>query len=219
VKEAKIVMLSDTHTHHAKLKVPDGDFLVFAGDLMSCGRRFNEVMSFGKWFSAQPHKHKILVVGNHDRLFETNPTLCMSEFSKDVHYLVNESVEIDGFKFWGSPVQPWFHNWAFNVHRGAPIKVYWDKIPDNLDVLITHGPPYSILDQMEPGGEWGTDYLGCEELLLAVQRTKPKVHVFGHIHGSYGTVTHGSTQFINASICNEQYVPVNEPQVVTIRKE
>src|ERR1700722_2905947 len=145
----KIVALSDTHAEHREVTVPDGDVLIFAGDFMTCGRRYAEVQSFGKWFSEQPHKHKILVAGNHDRLMQRDLKLCLSEF-KDVHYLQDSNVVIDGIKFYGSPWQPWFYDWAFNVNRGPDIKKYWDKIQSNTDVLITHGPPYGILDQSIP---------------------------------------------------------------------
>ena len=95
----------------------------------------------------------------------------------NAHYLCDESLTLDGVKFYGSPWQPRFFDWAFNKDRGAPLKAIWDKIPLDTDVLITHGPPHGILDLT-----FDKIKAGCEELLLAVQRIKPKVHVFGHIH-------------------------------------
>jgi Icc-related predicted phosphoesterase len=88
--------------------------------------------------------------------------------------------------------------------RGSAARKYWDQIPDNLDVLITHGPPFGILDQVTPGGT----HLGCEELLKAVQEKKPKVHVFGHIHGGAGAFENGVTRFVNAAYRNERYKPL-----------
>lgn len=208
----RIVALSDTHAHHGRVTVPDGDVFVFAGDLMTCGRRWEEVVSFGQWFSSQPHQHKILVAGNHDRLFESRLGVCLSEFS-NVTYLQDSRTEIEGVKFWGSPYQPEFYNWAFNVRRGQAIKKHWDLIPQDTDVLITHGPPYGILDQMAPGGQWGTDHLGCEELSKQFARISPRVHIFGHIHGSYGVYKDGIS-FYNVAICDEEYRPVNPVTVI-----
>jgi hypothetical protein len=228
----KIVALSDTHAQHRDVTVPDGDVLLFAGDLMTCGRRFNEVVSFADWFMKQPHKYKILVAGNHDRLFESNQPLCLGEFRNrgNLLYLKDSGTTIDGVKFWGSPYQPWFYDWAFNVHRGAPIKKHWDLIPNDTDVLITHGPPYGILDQAIPTrleSNWSSklivhpsEHCGCEELLEAVKRVQPRLHFFGHIHGSYGMdIPAGySTAFHNVSICDEQYNPTNEPIVIDLVK-
>lgn len=219
----KIVALSDTHNNHNDVEVPAGDILIFAGDLMTCGRKFNEIKSFAEWFMNQPHKYKILVAGNHDRLFESNIQQCLNEFSSRAGryntfiYLQDRATIIDGVKFWGSPYQPWFYDWAFNIHRGAPIKAHWDLIPKDTDVLITHGPPYGILDQFGPGNE----HVGCEELTKAVERVEPKVHIFGHIHGGYGTITPlaswaRKTNYHNVAICDEQYNPVNSPHVIEL---
>jgi Icc-related predicted phosphoesterase len=93
-------------------------------------------------------------------------------------------------------------NWAFSYPRGAAAR-YWDQIPYDLDVLITHGPPFGILDQIKPGGA----HLGCEELLKAVEEKRPKVHIFGHIHGGAGTFDNGTTRFVNAAFLNERYQP------------
>ncbi|HXC04749.1 MAG TPA: metallophosphatase domain-containing protein [Bacteroidia bacterium] len=220
----KIVALSDTHGQHRDVTVPDGDVLMFAGDLMGSGYKHSEVKDFAEWFSNQPHKYKILVAGNHDRMFETNLDYCLSKFS-NVVYLQDSGTEINGVKFWGSPWQPWFYNWAFNVPRGPEIAKYWAKIPGDTDVLITHGPPYGILDQAIPDevrGEWSSDiivhpseHLGCEELGKQFGRIMPKVHIFGHIHGSYGTYNDG-IRFYNVSICDEQYNPVNPVTVIEV---
>jgi Icc-related predicted phosphoesterase len=232
----KIVALSDTHTQHRQVTVPDGDLLVFAGDLMGSGRKFSEVVDFGNWFSNQPHKYKIFIAGNHDHFFQHSESTCLAQF-QGVHYLHDSGVEIDGIKFWGSPYQPEFYNWAFNCQRGAEIKKHWDLIPEGTDVLITHGPQYGILDQAIPNGtesNWGskiiippTEHCGCEDLSDAIKRVKPKIHIFGHIHGGYGShgewpdglmITRPDTRSFNASICNEQYNPVNEPHVITLER-
>ena len=228
----KIVALSDTHTQHRQIKeVPNGDVLIFAGDLMNCGTDEIDIVSFANWFMNQPHKYKILVAGNHDRLFEKYEGFCVDFFtqyySKNFHYLHDSGITIEGVKFWGSPYQPEFCNWAFNVERGEAIRLHWNKIPNNTDVLITHGPAYGVLDQMNtPGSKYFTEgHLGCKDLLEAVERTKPKVHIFGHIHGGYGSYKSDEsvglflpTDSYNASICNEAYKPVNEPHVIELNK-
>jgi Icc-related predicted phosphoesterase len=218
IVEKKIVMISDTHARHKQVSVPDGDVLIFAGDLMTCGRKFTEITDFAQWFSAQPHKTKIVIAGNHDRLFQVNPLICSREFSEDVIYLQDTEVIVDGLKYYGSPWQPCFYDWAFNAQRGADIKRYWDLIPEGTDVLVTHGPPYGILDHMSEGYD-AFKPLGCEELLKAVERVKPRLHIFGHIHSGYGDDTNGQTIFVNASICDEEYRAVNEPRVITLRKD
>lgn len=212
-----IAAISDTHTHHRTVRVPDADVLVFSGDLMGSGYRHNEVKDFAEWFSDQPHKHKLMIAGNHDRMFESQLAYCLSKFSDNGFvYLENTGYDIDGFKFWGSPVQPWFYNWAFNVERGEAIKKYWDMIPNDTDVLITHGPPYGILDTVYDGQK----NLGCEELWKTIHdRLSLKVHIFGHIHGGYGHESRPYSKmvdFYNASICDEDYRPVNEPWLISI---
>lgn len=224
----KLVAFSDTHTFHGQVTVPNGDVLIFAGDLMGSGYKHIEVKDFADWFNKLPHKYKIVVAGNHDRLFETNPTWCKDRFGLDVYYLQDDFIIIDGVKFYGSPVQPWFCAWAFNVPRGAAIREYWDRIPPDTDVLITHGPPYGVCDQIVPAGEMlyksnrillPTEHLGCEELAKVVEIVKPKIHIFGHIHGGAGTMIKDDTAFHNVAVCNESYRPVNEPHVIEIDED
>jgi len=119
---------------------------------------------------------------------------------------------IDNVFFWGSPYTPEFMDWAFMYPRGSAARQYWDQIPYNLDVLITHGPPLGILDQAMPGGA----HLGCEKLLEAVKEKKPKIHLFGHIHGGAVTFENGVTRFVNAAYLNEQYKPLEPAGKVRI---
>ncbi len=223
----RVVLVSDTHGHHNSIRVPEGDILIHAGDLTPSGG-ISEVAAAAKWLSSLPHRYKIAIAGNHDVLFERSPTEASSLLrSAGVIYLQDKGISIDGLSIYGSPWQPEFMHWAFNVPRGELAK-YWDQIPNLLDVLITHGPPYGILDQRVPAGmrrlaPWedeepfaGSDPIGCEELLAAVQRTKPRVHVFGHIHRGYGTTQNEHTTFYNASICNENYEPVNKPWMIDL---
>jgi len=210
-----LVLCSDTHGKHRQFSIPSGDVLIHAGDFMCDHRDPNDIIDFGTWLAKQPHKHKIVIAGNHDGLFQTqskNSRRLLMDGSAGIHYLENSGVEIDGVKFWGSPVQPEFNNWFFNVPRGPEIKKYWDRIPLDTDVLVTHGPPAGIRDWAKPGH----DSLGCWDLLQAVRNVKPKIHVFGHIHGGYGEHESLGTGFYNASLLNEAYQAVNEPHVVDL---
>jgi len=206
----RLVMLSDTHTMHDQVVVPDGDVLIHAGDFTYTGKR-GEWIAALKWFGGLPHKHKLFIAGNHD--FGSDHFCYTNEYFT---YLNNSEVVIDGVKFWGSPITPTFGRWA---HMSDPevIHEYWDKIPNDTDVLITHGPPWGILDSSEL-----TDgHVGCEELHDAVfEQVSPKVHVFGHIHGGYGHRERldgeRGIDFYNASVVDEEYQVVNAPWVVDI---
>lgn len=201
----KLTIISDTHNRHEDVILPKGEVLIHAGDFTGRGTRA-ECVSFLKWFAKQNFKYKILIAGNHDFFFEKNEKEEIQEIlPKNIHYLNNSSITIEGVNFYGSPITPFFHNWAFNRERGKEIKQYWDEISDNTDVLITHGPPFGILDKTVRG-----EKVGCEELLLAVKRIKPKFHIFGHIHEDYGIVEKNETTFINASLLNERYYYVND---------
>ena len=219
----KIVFISDTHNLHGQMPpVPDGDILIHAGDATMMGR-MNEIAAFGLWFRSLPHKYKVFVPGNHDWMFQKNRMMALSilnngliggERKEAIMYLEDSMTTVEGLKIWGSPWQPTFFDWAFNVDRGAAIKRYWDAIPEGLDILVTHGPPMGIHDQI--AAHLGSEHLGCEELMAAVERVKPKIHVFGHIHGGYGQTQYVNTLFINAAICNEGYKAVNDPIVIEL---
>jgi Icc-related predicted phosphoesterase len=183
--------------------LPQGDILVHAGDFMNAGYDPQELVSFNRWLGEQLFEYKVVCGGNHDRLFENAPEQARSFLSNGI-YLEDSGIMIGGLSFWGSPYTPEFLHWAFMYPRGEAAKEHWDRIPDKLDVLITHGPPYGILDQTTRGGA----HLGCEELLKAVEERRPKVHVFGHIHGGAGTSSDGNTQFVNAAYLDESYRPV-----------
>jgi Icc-related predicted phosphoesterase len=119
---------------------------------------------------------------------------------KGVVYLLDKMVEIDGIKIYGSPWQPRFYDWAFNVNRGEAIAKKWELIPENLDILVTHGPPYGMLDDTINGMR-----VGCEELYKKVVQVKPKYHIFGHIHFGYGMRVMEDTTYINAASLGENY--------------
>jgi len=208
----KIVAVSDTHTDYAKLIVPDGDVFVHAGDIDLNNMR--DAIRFNKWLGTLPHKYKIIVGGNHDKWLEQTNYHLKIDILRDCIYLENKGIEIEGVKFWGSPMTPMFNDWHFMANRGEDIRRYWDMIPSDTDVIITHGPPKRILDAT-PRGIW-FDYVGCDELLARIQQIKPKVHISGHIHFSHGTEQHGDTRFYNVSVMNEEYEIVNEPTQIII---
>jgi Icc-related predicted phosphoesterase len=208
----KIVAISDTHNAHDKVIIPPCDILIHAGDESYKGTE-KEVRTFARWFEKQPAKHLIWIPGNHSLGVEANWPLSsnwVQEESFRTHILMNSDVTVEGIKIWGSPVTPWFHDWAWNVVRGERIKKYWDAIPDDTSIVVTHGPPYGILDIVRPGTLY-EEHVGCEELLKAMLRVKPKYNIFGHIHEGYGEEHFAGIHFINASIMTEDYEPVNKP--------
>jgi predicted phosphohydrolase len=208
----RLVLISDTHTHRG-ISLPEGDVLVHAGDATGTGTS-EEVEDFLKWFASQPHPHKIFIAGNHDWLFQRWPdvgSMMLAEYPT-ITYLQDSGIEIDGLRFWGSPWQPWFMDWAFNLPRkGERLRQVWNQIPLGTDVLITHGPPHGILDTVR-----GQEHLGCEELRIRLATVKPRIHVFGYIHGGYGVAQSSTTIYVNASTCDEAYRPVHRPIVVEV---
>ncbi len=234
----KIVCISDTHTRTNNLELPKGDILIHAGDFSYSGE-IREIKKFCDFLNQQDFKYKVIIAGNHDLTFDQekydeliskwhnenkNNVLSCKETKallSNCIYLENSGVEIMGYKFWGSPVTPIFYDWAFMKERGNDIKKVWDMIPLNTDVLITHGPPFGILDKCDPMYNNGkVIHAGCEELLkIVTEKIKPKYHIFGHIHEAYGKVTINETTFVNASICNIRYFPDNPPIVIDLPRK
>lgn len=205
----KFVAIADTHCRHRSLKLPPGDVLIHAGDISYRGKK-SEVEDFLNWFSQQNFTYKIFIAGNHDFFFETEKNID-NIIPKEIIYLNDSGIVLNGISIWGSPVTPWFYNWAFNRHRGTDIKKHWDLIPEKTDILVTHGPVYGILDQVI-----NEQHAGCKDLLLKVKEINPKVHVCGHIHESYGNVKRSGIRYINACVLNEKYELVNRPVVFEI---
>ena len=202
----KFVAISDTHCRHNSLKLPKGDVLIHAGDMTIKGQKL-EVVDFLTWFSQQSFDYKIFIAGNHDFYFEQEQKATIeSVIPKNIIYLKDSGIEISGIKIWGSPVTPWFYNWAFNRYRGSAINEHWKLIPAETDVLITHGPAFGILDMVINGHP-----VGCKDLLCKIKEINPKVHVCGHVHEAYGCIKKENTTFINASVLNESYELVNAP--------
>lgn len=215
----RLTFISDTHTKHEKLNgfLSGGDILICAGDISSRGYT-NELESFFKWYDKiDNYDHKIFIAGNHDFGFQDNHDKIKGLLTgyKTIDYLQDEYMGVqDGdepeLKIWGSPWQPEFHNWAFNLPRGEKIKEKWDLIPNDVDILVTHGPAFGKLDYVPYDGI----NVGCEELLKKIQEIKPKIHCSGHIHEGYGYVFDGDTHFINAAVLNGRYEFRNKPITV-----
>jgi Icc-related predicted phosphoesterase len=211
-----ITFISDSHTKHryCEQDLPGGDLLIHSGDFMNSGHDEIDVWEFLDWFDEQEqYKSHVFIAGNHDRYFENKPSEIKTILSKYPYltYLQDQSHIIDGVKIYGSPWQPTFYNWAFNLPRnGVELQENWSNIPNDTEILITHGPPWGYLD-VTP---YGNLNVGCELLRVRVDELKPKIHVFGHVHSGYGYYYNGHTHFINAAILNERYNYENKPLTV-----
>ncbi|HVG16996.1 MAG TPA: metallophosphatase domain-containing protein [Chitinophagaceae bacterium] len=204
----KFVAISDTHCRHLNLKLPKGDVLLHAGDISYKGER-KEMVDFLQWFSKLNYSYKIFIAGNHDFYLEkVKAAELEAMIPKEVIYLNDSGVMIDNIHVWGSPVTPWYYNWAFNRYRGSAIKKHWNLIPGSTDILLTHGPAFGIHDVVVNG-----NHTGCKDLLQRIEEVKPRVHVCGHIHEGYGSTQKEGTRYVNASVLNESYELVNKPVV------
>lgn len=221
----KGVHISDTHGAHGPLletwllDIYDSerpDFIIHSGDFMMKSMDLKSAKDFINWYIKLPFKHKLLVPGNHDCFIDrlSKNSYHKSELIFDeVHLLIDEAVIIDGIKFYGSPFTPKFKNWCFMLDAEQR-KTHWKNIPEDVDVLITHGPAYGVLDQT--GMDFNPGNLGCPFLLKRIQELNIKVHLFGHIHGGYGEDNSQSYLALNSSVLNEQYLMINKPQVFNL---
>lgn len=205
----KLVCISDTHMQESNVKIPPCDILIHAGDYDI--RTLDHLEQLNAWFYNQPAKHKICIAGNHDFYFQKLHSNMIQDILNNTIYLENSSVTINGIKFWGSPYTHIFNQWAFML-PGDELKKIWEKIPDDIDVIITHGPPYGILDYVE----FSKQNVGCPHLRDRIKEIKPKYHICGHIHGSYGIYQDEYTTYVNASLMNEDYDLVNNPIILEI---
>jgi len=225
------------HDCIAKNSLPKADVLLHAGDFTNTGE-FEQVESFSKWLEAYPAKHKVVIAGNHDITFheeyyldrgaerfhkqavldpssavinfEVKPYDCSKArgFLRDHIYLEDSAVDVCGYSIYGSPWQPEFCDWAFMLPRGQPMKEVWANVPESVDVLLTHTPPYGFGDRCG-----GNARVGCEMLRTAIYQRAVSVNVCGHIHAGHGCSSDGTTLYINASTCDEHYRPINPPIV------
>jgi len=217
----KFVLISDTHTKHRQLNMPEGDILIHCGDITYTGE-LDVIQDFNKWLGELNYKHTIVIFGNHElkwpqRSFEYKQTILSNAI-----YLEDSEITIDGIKFYGSPWQPYFFSWAWNFPENK--KEYkefaintWNKIPDDVDVLITHGPPYGILDKTNTPNQNEDPHVGCKYLLKRVNELKNlKLHIMGHLHESRNLIKINNTIFVNASTLDENYDIVREPIVIDL---
>ncbi len=208
----KCVAVSDIHLRD--VRTPEADLLIVAGDMTFRGTD-RELAWFEEWLVRQPQKHKVWISGNHELGIEKDPEKAQAIARKTgTIYLDDSAVEIEGVRIWGSPITPWFMDWAYNRHRGAEIRKHWMAIPEDLDILVTHGPPMGFVDVLISG-----EHVGCEELLDVIQhklRKPPRYHICGHLHHGYGRMKlhrddGKEIEVINASSCDEGYRAVNAP--------
>ena len=219
----KIVLISDTHNQHKHIgELPKGDMIIHAGDISGRGWH-NECETFIKWFKSLDYKYKIFIAGNHDFYFQGNSDRIIAmqmgiqvnpveALPDSVIYLKDSMIEIEGIKIWGSPITPTFYNWAFMMDRGPQIADHWLKMPEGMDIIVSHGPPKNILDLCPDGN------VGDEDLLNRLLLTRPTYFVCGHIHEAYGIYKGLYTTFINASVLDGGYYMANDPVLIEIIK-
>lgn len=198
---SKILHLSDTHGSHRRLrKLPGADILVHSGDFTMNGSE-QEAIDFMNWFCDLDYPHKIFICGNHDDCLYG---ATIDGLDDNVHYLCNSGVEINGIKFYGVPM---FMNDCITDRQSR----FYEDIPTDTDVLITHTPPYGILDFDD-----GINY-GSEEILVRLSDIKPRMHLFGHIHAQHGIKRQDSIIFSNAAVMNSGYIDLNVPNLISYR--
>lgn len=204
----KIVAISDTHNKQDKIVIPPCDLLIHCGDFSLHGSLV-ELNTFNEWLKLQPAKNIVVVPGNHDFICEELPVLCRQTLTTG-KFLIDEFIEIEGLKIYGSPWVPQYGRWAFMDSR-KELEKKWELIPTGLDILITHGPPRQVLDKTTRG-----EFAGCTALRDRLKIVKPKVHMFGHIHESYGEYTDlnpalKDIRFLNVATCDAEYIPNHKP--------
>jgi len=197
--------ISDLHGHYPELE--GGDLLIVAGDLCGYGTTY-EYSKFHLWLNTQNYKKKIFIAGNHDGCLEDYLNNYDIFSDERIEYLKDSGTEYEGLKIWGSPWTPEFCGWHFMLDTPEKLAEKWALIPNDTDILITHGPPLDIRDECIYGGR----RTGCSELRKKVDSLPNlKLHVFGHIHEGYGQETRNKTAFVNCAHMDIRYRPVNNP--------
>lgn len=196
----RILHLSDTHGAHHRLKaLPEADVLIHTGDFTLDGSEV-EASDFINWLCNLPYAHKIFICGNHD---ECLYGAIIEGLDANVHYLNNSGIEIDGIKFYGVPM---FLN---DCITGRQFQNY-ANIPDNIDIVITHEPPYGILDESDK-----TNF-GSKELLQRIKSISPAAHLFGHIHCQQGIERLGTTIYSNGTTINNGIINLQTPIIIKL---
>lgn len=233
----KLVCISDIHGMWDKFNIPHGDILIISGDICQNFSYYKEKDARIQLAYVEKELHSILdklsnrfkyiilVPGNHDKCFALHEDVCRNILRTidNLYILIDQQIKLNSIKFYGSPWTPWFHGdtWVYNIMPDytknnniiSQAKRIWEKIPNDTEVLITHGPPYGILDNIDYGNGQS---VGCTYLLDRVKKINPKYHIFGHIHECYGRTKINTTEFINASICTLTYRPINKPIVISV---
>lgn len=218
----KICIVSDTHSRKVKdMEIPlDTDILIHCGDFSYNARSLEQLNIHLKDLNEVKAKHTIFIAGNHDWVCENYSKNTIDQECKkyNITYLQDSMIEIEGLKIYGSPYTPKFGLWAF-MKKDDDLKEIWENIPENLDILITHGPPYGILDQCGVGAFSAGQSVGSKTLLEEVLKKKPKIHCFGHIHrdqNQYMQMVENGIHFINAAVVNEAYILTREPIIMEL---
>jgi predicted phosphohydrolase len=206
----RVVCISDTHGMHRKVTVPEGDLLLHAGDITGRGE-LATLQDFNAWLGELPHPHKVVIAGNHDFCFEDERRDAARALITHATYLEDSSCDVRKLCIYGSPWQPWFFDWAFNVGTEAERREIWSRIPDCTDILIVHGPPRGLGDSTVRG-----EMVGCNALRERIAEFAPRLVVTGHIHEDYGCFELGDTKIVNASTCTLDYRPLNPPVVIDL---
>jgi Icc-related predicted phosphoesterase len=219
----KITLAADLHMLFDQMNWGSGTkILVVAGDLTSYGYT-DELKPFARWVENGPFEKVVVIAGNHDTVFQRNREKAMrriSDRTSKVVYLEDSGAEIDGLKFYGTPWTIGLYKderWAFGLEE-SQLQEKWRMIPRDVDVLVTHSPPFGILDQATSFNSAGLENnCGSQSLLReVVGRVMPKVHVFGHIHEARGTTAKDGVQFVNAAMVDRMYMPYGGPIVVSV---
>ena len=207
----KVVIISDTHGRHWDITIPKCAIFIFAGDANIYS--LERLQEFNGWLSTIDAKHRIIIAGNHDRyLQKIGYDSCRHHFTNAI-YLQDDGITVEGLKIYGSPRTPLFMSWAFMYPRESlEANKIWEQIPENLDILITHGMPYQILDH----SNYQNQNVGCEVLQREVFKKRPKYYFGGHLHESHGHLEKEGTKFYNVSILDGDYKLVNEPTILEI---
>jgi Icc-related predicted phosphoesterase len=209
-----LTFISDSHCRHSEIptdQLPGGDFLIHTGDFSNSGT-VTQCNEFFEWFSAQTqYTHRIFIAGNHDRLAESDSSLFRRLVPANCHYLEDSGIELEGLKFWGTPVTAMFCNWAFN-RSYTELHKHFNYIPDDVNIVLTHGGPYGLLQNLENGLDIGMEPLN--EKLIDLPNLL--VSAFGHVHHSYGQLNLGKTHFVNSAICGENYQVTNKPITILL---